>query len=54
MRRRKKKVSQIQIAIRAEKDNLKELKKIVERFRKTTDPEQAKRLANKIGRMVFG
>lgn len=40
--------------IKAEKSKQQEFSELVERFRNALDPEQAKRLGDKLGRMVFG
>ena len=54
MRSPKKKTSQRLPGIRAEEKERRELKKLVERFRTATDPEKAKRLGDKLGKMIFG
>jgi hypothetical protein len=40
--------------IKTEKSKQQELLKLAERFRKAIDPKEAKRLGDKLGRMVFG
>jgi hypothetical protein len=54
MRLRKKKTDQRRCGIQGEKEKQREFEKVVERFRNATDPEKAKRLGDKLGRMVFG
>ena len=44
----------IENGIEAEKRKQEEFFELAERFRKTSDPEEAKRLGDKLGRMVFG
>ena len=43
----------IENRIEAEKRKQQEFFELAELFRKATDPEEAKRLGNKVGRMVF-
>jgi hypothetical protein len=43
----------IENGIEAEKRKQKEFFELAERFRNATDPEEAKRLGDKLGRMVF-
>jgi hypothetical protein len=40
--------------IEAEKGNLQKLFDLAERFRNATDPKVAKRLGDKLGRIIFG
>jgi len=40
--------------IKAEKRKQQEFFKLAERFRNATDPKEAKRLGDELGRMVFG
>jgi hypothetical protein len=47
-------VELIENGIEAEKRKQQEFFKLAERFRDATDPEEAKRLGDKLGRMVFG
>jgi hypothetical protein len=47
-------VELIENGIEAEKRKQKEFFELAERFRSATDPEQAKRLGDELGRMVFG
>lgn len=47
-------VELIENGIEAEKRKEEEFFKLAERFRSATDPEEAKRLGNELGRMVFG
>ena len=54
MRLREKKADQRRSGIQSEKEKRREFEKLVERFRNATDPEKAKRLGDKLGRMVFG
>jgi hypothetical protein len=54
MRFREKKAGQSQPGIRDKIEKQREFEKLVERFRNATDPEKAKRLGDKLGRMVFG
>ncbi len=54
MRVREKKTGQRQSGISGEKEKRREFEKLVERFRNATDLEKAKRLGDKLGRMVFG
>jgi hypothetical protein len=44
----------IENGIEAEKHKQKEFFDLAERFRAATDPEEVKRLGDKMGRMVFG
>jgi hypothetical protein len=44
----------IENGIEAEKRKQQEFFKLAERFRNATDPEEAKRLGDELGRMVFG
>ena len=53
MRAPKKKAGQRRSGIRAEEEKRREFKKLVERFRSATIAEQAKRLGDKVGQMVF-
>jgi hypothetical protein len=46
-------VELIENGIEAEKRKQQEFFELAELFRNTTDPEEAKRLGNKLGRMVF-
>ncbi len=54
MRLREKKTGQRQSGISGEKEKRREFEKLVKRFRNATDPEKAKRLGDKLGRVVFG
>jgi hypothetical protein len=54
MKVREKKTGQRRSEIGGEKEKQREFEKLVERFRDATDPEKAKRLGDKLGRMVFG
>ena len=47
-------VELIENGIEAEKRKQQEFFELAERFRNTTDPEEAKRLGDKLGQMVFG
>jgi hypothetical protein len=47
-------VDLIENGIEAEKRKQQEFFELAERFRETTDPEEAKRLGDELGRMVFG
>jgi hypothetical protein len=47
-------VELIENGIEAEKRKHQEFFKLAERFRNATDPEEAKRLGDELGRMVFG
>ena len=47
-------VELIENGLEAEKRKQQEFFKLAERFRTTKDPEEAKRLGDKLGRMVFG
>jgi hypothetical protein len=47
-------VELIENGIEAEKRREQEFFALAERFRETTDPEEAKRLGDKLGRLVFG
>jgi len=47
-------VELIENGIEAEKRKQQEFFELAERFRNTTNPEEAKRLGDKLGRMVFG
>jgi hypothetical protein len=47
-------VELIENGIEAEKRRQQEFFDLAERFRNTTDPEEAKRLGDKLGQMVFG
>jgi hypothetical protein len=47
-------VELIENGIEAEKRKQQEFFDLAERFRNATDPEEAKRLGDKLGRMVFG
>ena len=47
-------VELIENGIEAEKQKQQEFFKLAERFRNATDPEEAKRLGDELGRMVFG
>ena len=47
-------VELIENGIEAEKRKQQEFFSLAERFRNATDPEQAKRLGDGLGRMVFG
>jgi len=47
-------VELIENGIEAEKRKQQEFFKLAERFRNATDPEEAKRLGDELGRMVFG
>jgi hypothetical protein len=47
-------VELIENGIEAEKRKQHEFFKLAERFRNATDPEEAKRLGDELGRMVFG
>jgi hypothetical protein len=47
-------VELIENGIEAEKRKQQEFFKLAERFRIATDPEEAKRLGDELGRMVFG
>jgi N6-adenosine-specific RNA methylase IME4 len=47
-------VELIENGIEAEKRKQDEFFELAERFRSTSDPEEAKRLGDELGRMVFG
>ena len=47
-------VELIENGIAGEKRKQQEFFKLAERFRNATDPEEAKRLGDELGRMVFG
>ena len=47
-------VELIENGIEAEKRKQEEFFELAERFRKTSDAEEAKRLGDELGRMVFG
>ena len=47
-------VELIENGIRAELEKQKEFFELAERFRNATDPEEVKRLGDRMGRMVFG
>jgi hypothetical protein len=47
-------VELIENGIQAEKRRQEEFFELAERFRNTTDPKEAKRLGDELGRMVFG
>ena len=47
-------VELIENGMEAEKRKQEEFFELAERFRNATDPEEAKRLGDKLGRMVFG
>jgi hypothetical protein len=47
-------VELIENGIEAEKRKQQEFFELAERFRNTSDPKEAKRLGDKLGRMVFG
>ena len=47
-------VELIENGIEAEKRKQQEFFELAERFRNTTDPEEAKRLGDELGKMVFG
>jgi hypothetical protein len=47
-------VELIENGIEAEKRKQQEFFKLAERFRNANDPEEAKRLGDELGRMVFG
>jgi hypothetical protein len=47
-------VELIENGVEAEKRKQQEFFKLAERFRNATDPEEAKRLGDELGRMVFG
>jgi len=47
-------VELIENGIEAEKRRQQEFFELAERFRHATDPEEAKRLGDELGRMVFG
>jgi hypothetical protein len=47
-------VQLIENGIEAEKRRQQEFFELAEKFRSTKDPEEAKRLDDKLGRMVFG
>jgi hypothetical protein len=47
-------VELIENGIEAEKRKQQEFFELAEKFRNAADPEEAKRLGNKLGRMVFG
>lgn len=47
-------VELIENGIEAEKRKQQEFFELAERFRNTTDPKEAKRLGDQLGRMIFG
>ncbi len=47
-------VSLIETGIEAEKRKELQFLELAERFRSTTDPKEAKRLGDQMGRMIFG
>ena len=47
-------VELIELGIEARKQKEKEFFELAERFRATEDPDQAKRLGDELGRMMFG
>jgi hypothetical protein len=47
-------VELIEDGMEAQKQKQQEFFEIAERFRSATDPEEAKRLGDQLGRMVFG
>jgi hypothetical protein len=47
-------VELIELGIEARKQKEKEFFELAERFRAADDPDQARRLGNELGRMVFG
>lgn len=47
-------VELIENGIEAEKRKQQEFFELAEKFRETSDPEEAKKLGDKLGRMVFG
>lgn len=47
-------VELIENGIETEKRKRQEFFELAERFRNTTDPREAKRLGDELGRMVFG
>ena len=47
-------VELIENGIEAEKRKQQEFFELAERFRSATDPKEAKRLGDQLGRMVFG
>jgi hypothetical protein len=47
-------VELIELGIEARKQKEKEFFELAERFRATSDPEQAKKLGDELGRMAFG
>jgi hypothetical protein len=47
-------VELIELGIEARKQKEKAFFELAERFRAASDPEQAKRLGDKLGRLVFG
>ena len=47
-------VELIENGIEAEKRKQQQFFQLAEQFRKAADPEEAKRLGNELGRMVFG
>ncbi len=47
-------VELIENGIEAEKRKQQEFLELAERFRNATDPQEAKRLGDELGRMVFG
>ena len=47
-------VELIENGIEAEKRKQQEFFELAERFRNTTDPDEVKRLGDRMGRMVFG
>jgi len=47
-------VELIELGIEARKEKEKAFFELAERFRATSDPEEAKKLGDKLGRLVFG
>lgn len=47
-------VELIELGIEARKEKEKAFLELAERFRAATDPEEAKKLGDKLGRLVFG
>ena len=54
MRSPEKKAGQRQSGIPAGEENQREFEKLVQRFREADDPDEAMRLGEQVGRMVFG